>query len=249
MPFCTQCGKWLNDGETCTCRTASGGQFNNQNGAAPPPYNGQPYNNGQPSAPTPYPNQPYGQYPYYNPQQPPPKKSNAWILAIIIPVVCFILLILAAILVPAYLGYTKKSRQVQINSEANTLYKAANTALVELDEEGENLKGIYVITSDPEMNRKMMYSFDLDDFRERIDKYFPAAEDYKYFMIIKDGCVQYSAISKQWKSTSTPVGTWPGSSLNPRKYSASGYSKESPTKCDLYTLYVDALKELGNGDL
>lgn len=52
-------------------------------------------------------------------------------------VVIAIIGVLAAILVPAMLGYVKKSKVSGANSAANTLQKAINTALVEIDEETE----------------------------------------------------------------------------------------------------------------
>ncbi|MBP5379072.1 MAG: type II secretion system protein [Ruminococcus sp.] len=52
-------------------------------------------------------------------------------------VVIAIIGVLAAILVPAMLGYVRKSKVSSANSAANTLQKAINTALVEIDEETE----------------------------------------------------------------------------------------------------------------
>ena len=49
-------------------------------------------------------------------------------------VVIAIIGVLAAILVPAMLGYVKKSKIQSANSAASTLLKAANSALEELDE-------------------------------------------------------------------------------------------------------------------
>ena len=50
-------------------------------------------------------------------------------------VVIAIIGVLAAILVPAMLGYVKKSKIQAANSAASTLLKAANSALEELDEQ------------------------------------------------------------------------------------------------------------------
>ncbi len=52
-------------------------------------------------------------------------------------VVIAIIGVLAAILVPAMLGYVRKSKVSSANSAANSLQKAINTALVEIDEETE----------------------------------------------------------------------------------------------------------------
>lgn len=51
-------------------------------------------------------------------------------------VVIAIIGVLAAILVPAMLGYVKKSKVSSINSTASTVYKAVNTTLTEFDEVG-----------------------------------------------------------------------------------------------------------------
>lgn len=51
-------------------------------------------------------------------------------------VVIAIIGVLAAILVPAMLGYVKKSKITSANSSAASLYDAINTVLTELDEEG-----------------------------------------------------------------------------------------------------------------
>ena len=51
-------------------------------------------------------------------------------------VVIAIIGVLAAILVPAMLGYVKKSKVTSANSSAASLYDAINTVLTELDEEG-----------------------------------------------------------------------------------------------------------------
>ncbi len=52
-------------------------------------------------------------------------------------VVIAIIGVLAAILVPTMLGYVKKSKLSSATSTASSVFKAINTALVELDEEGE----------------------------------------------------------------------------------------------------------------
>ena len=51
-------------------------------------------------------------------------------------VVIAIIGVLAAILIPALLGYVKKSKVTAANSSAASLYNAINTVLTELDEEG-----------------------------------------------------------------------------------------------------------------
>ncbi|MCM1132327.1 MAG: type II secretion system GspH family protein [Ruminococcus flavefaciens] len=56
-------------------------------------------------------------------------------------VVIAIIGVLAAILVPTMLGYVKKSKVSSANTAASSVYKAINTALTELDEEGIDVGG------------------------------------------------------------------------------------------------------------
>lgn len=63
-------------------------------------------------------------------------------------VVIAIIGVLAAILVPTMLGYVKKSKVSSANSAASSVYKAINTALTELDEEGVDVGGTHILTWD-----------------------------------------------------------------------------------------------------
>lgn len=61
-------------------------------------------------------------------------------------VVIAIIGVLAAILIPALLGYVKKSKVTAANSSAASLYNAINTVLTELDEEGVDTGAITGLT-------------------------------------------------------------------------------------------------------
>ena len=61
-------------------------------------------------------------------------------------VVIAIIGVLAAILVPTMLGFVKKSKVSSANSAASSLYKGINSALTELDEEGVDIGGHFIIT-------------------------------------------------------------------------------------------------------
>lgn len=63
-------------------------------------------------------------------------------------VVIAIIGVLAAILVPTMLGYVKKSKVSSANSAAASVYKAINTTLTELDEEGSDVGGHHIISWD-----------------------------------------------------------------------------------------------------
>ena len=247
MPYCRQCGRLLQDGEVCSCtssnQSAAGPQQNNYSSD---PQNGQYYSNGPQQNyqyggpqyqgyPQGYPNQYYGQ------PMPPQEKSKAWILAIIIPVgivVLLILGILAAILVPAMLGYTKKSKLANANSKANLIMKGANSAIVELEESGAKVNGRYIIASSSGDN--VAVPFDIGQFWEKY-------ETYVYFIVVKDGAVEYVAVSEDWTSKKKTIGTFPPSTVNGTKlYSADGYGTEYKTDQSLDILYWDAYDQIFN---
>lgn len=67
-------------------------------------------------------------------------------------VVIAIIGVLAAILVPTMLGYVRKSKLSSANTAASSVYKAINSALTELDEEGIDVGGTYLLTYNASTN-------------------------------------------------------------------------------------------------
>ena len=76
-------------------------------------------------------------------------------------VVIAIIGVLAAILIPALLGYVKKSKVTAANSSASSLYSAINTVLTELDEEGVDT-GAYTSMSYSKGGSSVTLSADAD---------------------------------------------------------------------------------------
>ncbi len=223
MPFCQNCGRVLAENEVCNCTTANpnptGTNFTN----TPPPPMAQPiYNN------------------VVNQQQ-PQKKSLWWIWLIILPiilVVLMILAILAAILVPSMIGYTNKAKLSSMNSSASSLYKAANSSIVELDEEGNKIHGYYIISSDEKKNFNIPSGFDTDEFYSKMDNFFSDNSKVEWFVVMEDSYVSYSANSENWDSKKL-VGTYPAATTDGPTYYDATYSSNR-SKASLNELYKDA---------
>ena len=247
MPYCTQCGRHLFDGEKCTCTSAVQ--------TPPPPLQGQsnaqqPYLNGYPNqyrqngynnAPQypngyPQPYQPY-QYIYY----PPQKKGVSWAI-IFIPVIIF-MFIAAMIVVPAFIGFKKRAHQISANANANTLRRSCNAVLNEFKEKGKNINGLYIISSDS--NDNVAVPFDTDDFYERLDYYFPSHSKLTYFVVIRNGDTEYAAVSYSWTKKSDCVGSYPtGTHTEPRLYSVYGIGTAADKNDNLDDIYWKAYDQV-----
>lgn len=151
-------------------------------------------------------------------------------------VVIAIIGVLAAILVPTMLGYVKKSKISSANSSASSVYKAINSALTELDEEGVDVGGLWLLRWDGSKWQADMTIADALDstagngrFDQKVSNFFEDITKIKKAeCAIKGGsCV---ALSLQQDSTYT--GTYPGSIVTTDTYDA--YSGDD---------YVDALKD------
>lgn len=149
------------------------------------------------------------------------------------------------IFAPAMIGYVHKSKLASANSTASTIYKAASSAITELDEEGVDLDGVHIICSDSSKNvvgGEMADNLDL--FYEKLKNFFNDADKVDYFVVVSDGYCYYSAICQN-----EYIGTYPIHSvvdkLNDDTVLTSDYSYELEnqefTFDDLYQFAVDAV--------
>ena len=245
MPYCTQCGRQLRDGEKCDC-TSSAPRQGYSNAQQPyingyPQQYGQNMNRGMQYPPPPNYPPPYEPYPYQYISYPPAKKSNAWIWAIIIPVAIFIAITIA-ILVPAFRQAREKVSQTDANSYAYNISKTSGQILSELNKEEENIKGLYIISSDTESN--VAVPFDTGIFYERMKEYFDGANEREYFIIVRNGKVEYTAASKSWTDRSEAVASYPSGKTTAKRYDLSGYSTKERESDTLDILYWDAYDQI-----
>ena len=232
MNICPKCGRQLADGEICNCAAQ-----NPQQNIPYPQQSGAPY--GQPVPP---------QYPpgyNYHPQTPPQKKglSTGCIIALVIGVIGGISMagILAAILVPAMLGYVKKSNYSKANLQASSVMKAANSALVDLDSQGEleALGRNFVICSEP--NSDFNADSDTAKLHQLVEQYLPADPDGKewdYFFVVEDYTCVYAAASRTDQDL---IGSYPaGYDFLPKRYDG----MQAPKDWTINDLYTNAVTNL-----
>lgn len=142
-------------------------------------------------------------------------------------VVIAIIGVLAAILVPTMLGYVRKSKLSSANTTASSVYKAINSALTELDEEGVDVGGLYLLTwNGSSWTAK-------DDVLATSAKFQGKVENF-FADIAKVRCVnaQVSAgncVALACASDSTYVGTYPSGVIKADNYDTTDYA---PAKSD-----------------
>lgn len=144
-------------------------------------------------------------------------------------VVIAIIGVLAAILVPSMLGYVKKSKVSSANSAANSLQKAINTALVEVDEESQAAGNIEKVSSDgSKVTITAVAGSDVSkisdaDFKTKVDNYMEKAKSKKWAAQCEGGVCLACAIAVD----NTYTGTAPGGVIT-----VDNYTKYSSQKVD-----------------
>ena len=85
-------------------------------------------------------------------------------------------------------GYIEKSRQASANAMASSLYKASNTALVDMDIDGISVED-GIISSDRSLNTITDEEV-LEKFYSVMLNYYAEAENLDYFVVIKDSVAE-----------------------------------------------------------
>ncbi len=149
------------------------------------------------------------------------------------------------ILYPAMIGYVKKSKQSAINSVANSMSKAANTALVEMDEQDLDIDGTFIIGSDSngDLNHNANSNFDIETFNNVMKNYFSDISDLNYFLVVNGGVCEYVVCEKtNDEDFSKFVGTYPIKSV-PKSFNGS-FFESKPATTDEEKLTFDELYDM-----
>ena len=143
-------------------------------------------------------------------------------------VVIAIIGVLAAILVPTMLGYVRKSKISSANSAASSVYKGINSALTELDEEGVDVGGLYILkwtggstnawsvsSDDTDLSTTSLYGSS-GRFDKKVANFFNDVKKIKYGeAAIKDGgCIAFAG-----NTDKTYTGSYPGGIITTDSYS------------------------------
>lgn len=149
------------------------------------------------------------------------------------------------ILYPTMIGYVAKSKQSAINSVANSMSKAANTALVEMDEQGLDIDGTFIIGSDSngDLNHNVNSNFDIETFSNVMKNYFSDISDLNYFLVVNGGVCEYVVCEKtNDEDFSKFVGTYPIKSV-PKSFNGS-FFESKPATTDEEKLTFDELYDM-----
>lgn len=106
-------------------------------------------------------------------------------------------------------GSVKANRKDSLNATASSLDKALNTALVDMDEEGNipSYDKMFIVSSNDSMNYNVPEDFDVELLRKKAQNYFDMINELEWFAVIKGGYVEY--VSVVYSDDQKYVGVYP----------------------------------------
>lgn len=111
-----------------------------------------------------------------------------------------------SIIAPSMIGYVSKSKQQAANANAKTIYITANTALIEFDEEGTELNGVNIISSDSSKNvLNGISETELEEFLEKMKNYYDDLSEKDFFLVINNGMCEFTAVCENDKTATYPM--------------------------------------------
>lgn len=111
-----------------------------------------------------------------------------------------------SVISPSMIGYVRKSKQQAVNAISSTIYKAANSAIVDLDTEGIELNGLNVISSDSSKNvLNGISGTELEELLENIKNYYDDLSEKDFFLVINNGMCEFTAVRENDKTGTYPI--------------------------------------------
>lgn len=154
------------------------------------------------------------------------------------------------ILYPTMIGYVAKSKQSSLNSSASSLNKAADVALTEMDEQGLDIDGTFIIGSDEKLNHNVSSDFDMETFSSAMNEYYSDYSELSYFLVVNDGVCEYAVCQRpDDEDFAEFLGTYPIKSV-PKDFDGSFFETKPATtdeeKLTFQELYDMAAKLIDN---
>lgn len=130
--------------------------------------------------------------------------------------------VMAAIvfLVPPMMGFNKESRQAIAENAAVEISETAQEAVTELMKEGYGTGPDYLLSYSEDWSYQAPY--DNEVFEEKFRSLADEDIDYDFFIRVKNGEVEYTAVSKSWYSVFSTIGTYPPSPAKELTYGSGG---------------------------
>ena len=129
--------------------------------------------------------------------------------------------------------FVKKSKQSATNATAKTIFNFFAATLTDMEVNGTDLSGTYIIGSDNSMNYNVPSTINVSEIRNKVESDYSDISKYEYFAIIVNGSCSYVAVYK--KSDDSNVGVYPILSI-PKFLNDDRLETEKVSKIDTYTL-------------
>lgn len=132
--------------------------------------------------------------------------------------------VMAAIvfLVPPMMGFNKESRQAIAEKAAVEISETAQEAVTELMKEGYGTGPDYLLSYGGNYSYEAPYDNEVFEEKFRSLAGEDMTDDYEFFIRVKNGEVEYTAVSKSWYSIFSTIGTYPPSPAKELTYYGSG---------------------------
>lgn len=138
--------------------------------------------------------------------------------------------------------FIKKSKQSATNAIAKTIFNLFATVLTDIEVNGTDLSGTYIIGSDDSMDYNVPSTINISEIRNTVESIYYDISEYEYFAIVVNGGCSYVAVYK--KGDSGNVGAYPILTI-PKALNNNKLETEKVSKIDSYTL--DELFEIAKG--